>query len=96
MGSPTPRKSEHLPDLFPVRLVLSSRPNETYFAPRGEATVFLYKRIGSGNFMVRPGRTARGRRTLVLYLRSLHDAQTVLLGLPQLTLMRERMPDRTR
>ena len=96
LGSPTPRRSEHLPDLFPVRLVLSAKPSECYFAPRGEATVFLHKRIGSGNFMVRPGRTARGRRTLVLYLRSLHDAQVVLLGLPQLALVRERMPDRTR
>ena len=96
MGAPTPRKSVHLPDTFPVRLVLSMEPSEAYFAPRGEATVFLHKRIGADNYMVRRGRTEMGRAVFTLYLRSLGDAQTVLLGLPQLQLVRERMPNKTR
>ena len=96
MGSPTPRKMLHLPDLFPVRLVLNSQPSEAYFMPRGEVAVFLDRKIGRDHYMFRRSRTEQGRQVFVLYLRSLHDAQTVLLGLPQLQLVREQMPSKTR
>ena len=97
MGSPTPRKSILMPDRFPVRLVVAAEPAEAFFAPRGEVEAFLRRRIGQDRYMIRRSRTeTTGRTTFVIYLVSLGDAQALLLGCPQLQLVREVYQGRMR
>ena len=97
MGSPTPRKSLLMPDRFPVRLVVAAEPSEAYFMPRGAVEVFLSRRIGRDRYMIRRSSTeTTGRTVFVIYPVSLHDAQMLLLGCPQLQLVREVYGGRTR